>query len=181
MRNRLNMSGLASFGSSAVGLAVLLGTSFGAKVAKADPAVPASSHPRLFMSANELSAYKSNVAVSGTAAAGLVKSCDDTLTDPTQYATRGGSDGNYWPNSASACAFAYVTTGQSKYLTQALKYWQASLSDDQTIGDGLGCKPGVSTNWQSWAQAGVVRPRPSFSRSRTTPVIRFVGTRRTSH
>ena len=53
-----------------------------------------------------------------------------------------------------ACAFAYVATQNSQYLAQALMYWKASLSDDQKIGDGLGCVAGVSTNWQTWAQAG---------------------------
>src|SRR5262249_52619765 len=38
----------------------------------------------------------------------------------------------------------------AQFLTQALKYWHASLDDDQMIGDKLGCIAGVSTDWQSW-------------------------------
>jgi MYXO-CTERM domain-containing protein len=107
------------------------------------------------MSSGELSAYQASAANKGTAAAGLVAQCDDTLAEPNQYMTRGGSDGNYWPGSASACAFAYVVTQKAQYLTQAIKYWQASLSDDQTIGDGKGCTTGASTDWQTWASGGM--------------------------
>ena len=113
--------------------------------------VPSGNHPRLFMNPANVSAFKSNAAKSGTAAAELVKACQDTLDNPSDYTTRGGADGDYWPGSAMRCAFAYVATNDSKYLTQALKYWHASLDDDQNIGDGLGCKKGVSTNWQSWS------------------------------
>lgn len=105
------------------------------------------------MSATALAAYKANAAKAGTAAAGLVSQCEATITTPSDYSMRGGTDGNYWPQSAVACAFAYVATGKSTYLTQALLYWNASLSDDENIGDGLGCVQGVSTDWQSWAQS----------------------------
>jgi hypothetical protein len=122
--------------------------------AAADPPTPSGAHPRLFMSGAELAAYKTNATTKGTAAAGLVQQCQETITSPSDYSTRGGSDGNYWPQSAVACAFAYLTTQNPQYLTQALLYWKASLSDDQTIGDGLGCVSGVSTDWQTWAKAG---------------------------
>src|ERR1041384_3010402 len=46
--------------------------------------------------------------------------------------------------------FAYRITQDQSFLTAAIKYWRAALSDDQTIGDGLGCVPGVDANWQSW-------------------------------
>jgi MYXO-CTERM domain-containing protein len=113
------------------------------------------------MDATSLAAYTANAAKSGTAAAGLVKQCQDTIDNPNDYTTRGGSDGNYWPQSAVACAFAYVATQKATYLTQALLYWKASLSDDQKIGDGAGCKQGVSTAWQSWASAGANPPAPA--------------------
>jgi hypothetical protein len=123
-------------------------------IAAADPPTPSAAHPRLFMSAAQLAAYRANAGKQGTAAAGLVAQCQDTIDNPSSYSTRGGSDGNYWPQSAVACAFAYVATNDSKYLTQALKYWHASLNDDQTIGDGAGCVQGVSTDWQTWAKGG---------------------------
>ena len=116
----------------------------------ADPAVPSGAHPRLFMSAQEIAAYGANAARPKSEAAAEVAACQDTIDNPSQYRTRGGSDGNYWPNSAVACAFAWRATQQQKYLTQALLYWQASLSDDQTLGDKMGCVPGVDTNWQTW-------------------------------
>ncbi|HEY6459609.1 MAG TPA: hypothetical protein VIY73_05635, partial [Polyangiaceae bacterium] len=125
-----------------------------AGAAHADPPTPSGSHPRLFMSATQLAAYQANAGKKGTAAAGLVAQCQDTIDNPNDYMARGGADGNYWPQSAVACAFAYVATKNSAFLTQALLYWKASLSDDQTIGDGKGCVQGVSTNWQTWAQSG---------------------------
>ncbi|HEY3820638.1 MAG TPA: hypothetical protein VGL81_25905 [Polyangiaceae bacterium] len=137
-----------------VALAVLAASLVVTSKAAADPPTPSGAHPRLFMSATELAAYETNAATKGTAAAGLVAQCQETIASPKDYSTRGGSDGNYWPQSAVACAFAYVTTQNAQYLTQALLYWKASLSDDQTIGDGLGCVAGVSTNWQTWAMAG---------------------------
>ena len=139
-----------------VGVMVLL---FGG-VASADPPTPSSAHPRLFLSTSQLAAYKTAATTNGTAAAGLVKQCQDTIANPNDYAGRGGSDGNYWPEAAVACAFAYVTTGTASFLTQALKYWQASLSDDQTIGDAKGCISGVATNWQTWASGGMNGPAP---------------------
>ncbi len=120
--------------------------------AQATPTVPQSAHPRLFMSSAQIAGYTANAAKSKTAAAQQVAQCQDTIDDPTQYKTRGTSDGNYWPNSAVACAFAWRATGMQKYLTQALIYWQASLSDDQTIGDKAGCVPNVNTHWQTWAK-----------------------------
>ena len=123
-------------------------------VAHADPPTPSGSHPRLFMSAANLSAYTTNAGSSGSAAAGMVAQCQDTIDNANNYTMRGGSDGNYWPESAVACAFAYLTTHNAQFLTQSIKYWRASLNDDQNVGDNLGCVQGVSTDWQTWAQAG---------------------------
>ena len=125
------------------GVAFGLVVSFFAVPVAAAPPVPSGPHPRLFMSSGELASYKTSAANKGSAAAGLVAQCDDTIANPNDYTTRGGSDGHYWPESSVACAFAYVVTQKAQYLTQAIKYWQASLSDDQTIGDGKGCVSGV--------------------------------------
>jgi hypothetical protein len=116
----------------------------------AAPPVPSGGHPRLFMSPSQLMGYTKNAATSGSAADSLVKQCQDTLTEPKMYDSRGGSDGNYWPGSAVSCAFAYLATQKQEYLTQALKYWQASLDDDQSIGDKKGCVSGVDPNWKAW-------------------------------
>jgi hypothetical protein len=129
-------------------IAILAALVVAPSVASAGP--PSGPHPRLFMSANELAGYTANVGQHASAAAALVAACQDTLDEPNQYASRGGSDGNYWPGSAVACAFAYLATQNDAYRTQALKYWHASLDDDQTLGDGKGCVAGVDTNWQSW-------------------------------
>jgi hypothetical protein len=137
-----------------VGTGVLAAVASASGLASADPPTPSAPHPRLFMSATQLAAYQANAPRPGTAAAGLVAQCQDTIDNPGSYSTRGGSDGNYWPQSAVACAFAYVATRDADYLTQALTYWQASLNDDQTIGDGAGCVQGVSTDWQTWAEGG---------------------------
>lgn len=112
--------------------------------------VPSGSHPRLFMGPANVAAFAGKAKVAGTAAAALVAACQDTLDEPGYYQTRGGADGDNWPGSAVRCAFAYMATQDPKYLDQALLYWHASLDDDQDIGDGLGCKAGVSTDWQGW-------------------------------
>ena len=142
-----------SLGFSAALLATTV-LAAGAGVAHAAPPTPSGAHPRLFMSAANVAAYTASAGKTGTAAAGLVAQCDDTIANTSSYSTRGGSDGNYWPQSAVACAFAYVATKKAPYLAQALLYWKASLNDDQTLGDGKGCAPGVSTAWQSWAMSG---------------------------
>lgn len=137
-----------------VGSSVLAATVSASGVAAADPPTPSAPHPRLFMSAAQLATYQANATKQGTEAADLVAQCQDTIDNPSSYTTRGGSDGNSWPQSAVACAFAYVATQNSNFLTQALTYWHASLNDDQTIGDAAGCVQGVSTNWQTWEQGG---------------------------
>ncbi len=139
--------------ASGVGVGIVV--SFVAPLAWGAPPTPSGPHPRLFMSSGELAAYQTSAATKGTAAAGLIAQCDDTIANPNDYAARGGSDGNYWPQSAVACAFAYVVTQKPQYLAQAIEYWQASLSDDQTIGDGKGCTAGASADWQTWAQGGM--------------------------
>ncbi len=122
--------------------------------ATAAPPTPTAPHPRLFMSAANLAAYKANAAKKGTSAASLVAQCADTVAHPSAYTARGSDDASTWPQAAVACAFAYEVTQKSQYLTQALLYRGASLSDDKSIGDGLGCTPGVSTDWQTWAKSG---------------------------
>ena len=121
--------------------------------AAAAPSPPSGPHPRLFMSPAQLAIYKTNATAKDTAAASMVAECEDTINNPQTYSGRGTGDGGFWPLAAAACAFAYQATSESKYLTQALLYWNASLNDDQTIGDKLGCVQGASTSWQTWAQA----------------------------
>jgi len=112
------------------------------------------------MSAQELAAYSANTASPSTSAAAMVKACQDTINKPGDYTTRGGADGDYWPGAAVHCAFAYLTTKQSKYLDQALKYWRASLDDNLTLGDHAGCVAGASTDWKAWAQNQNGSPPP---------------------
>ena len=86
-------------------------------------------------------------------AAAIIAACQDTIDNPQYYVMRGGDDADTWPGSAVSCAFAYRIMQRMDYLQQAIMYLQASLSDDQTLGDGMACAPGVSTNWQAWAAA----------------------------
>jgi hypothetical protein len=116
----------------------------------ADPPVPSSPHPRLFMSASNIEGYAANAQSPNTAAARQVTRCQETIDHPEFYQERGGADGDFWPGAALACAFAYRVTQQSSYLTQALKYWRAALNDDQTIGDNLGCTAANATfDWRN--------------------------------
>jgi MYXO-CTERM domain-containing protein len=128
-----------------------------ARPAAAGP-VPSGDHPRLFMSAGDIAKYAANAAKNGTAAAAMIKACQDTIDEPSMYDVRGGSDGDYWPGSAVRCAFAYRATQKAEYLTQALKYWHASLDSDQSITTKDGCVVGVDTNWQAWDGNGPVPP-----------------------
>src|SRR4051794_25411055 len=81
-------------------------------VAGAAP-VPSGSHPRLFMSPEQIAGFGAKAQAQGTAAAALVAACQDTLDNPDDYTTRGGSDGDYWPGSAVRCAFAYMATQEA--------------------------------------------------------------------
>src|SRR5262249_48106446 len=114
-----------------------------ARAADPDPPPPSGPHPRLFMGAN-LAGFKQNAGKPGTNAAKLVARCQESTARAADYSVRGGADGDNWPGAAMACAFAYTTTGQAKYLTTALQYWKASLDDDQKIGDRLGCTEDAS-------------------------------------
>src|SRR5690349_937105 len=78
--------------------------------ATAQAAPPSGPHPRLFMSAQNLTGFAKNAKTKGTAAAGLVAAYQDTIDNAGDYTTRGGSDGNNWPGSAVNCAFAYQAT-----------------------------------------------------------------------
>src|SRR5262245_28928477 len=78
-------------------------------IALAQP-VPSGSHPRLFMSPANVAGFTTNASASGTAAAQLVRACQETIDQPSYYDTRGGADGDNWPGSAVRCAFAYLAT-----------------------------------------------------------------------
>jgi hypothetical protein len=123
----------------------------------AQPA-PSGAHPRLYMAPSNVAAYAKNISVKGTAAERMKFLCDDSISTPNDYRTRGGSDGENWPGTAVRCAFAYKVTGDAKYLTQALKYWHAALDDDQTLGDKLGCVANVDTNWSKYDGTGLGPP-----------------------
>jgi hypothetical protein len=133
--------------------AVLLTLALCAAPARAaDPPVPSGGHPRLFMTAANVTGFAANAATSGTAAASMVANCQDAIDHPSNYAARGGADGDAWPGTALACAFAYQATQDATYLAPALLYWKASLDDDQTIGDGLGCTVAHDADdWKSWS------------------------------
>jgi hypothetical protein len=122
--------------------------------ARAAPPVPSGSHPRLFMSPDNLAAFTANANGTGKLASKLVDSCQDTITHAADYAQRTNVDSDVWPGSALRCAFAYLVTQKSQYLTQAIKFWRASLDDDAAIGDRLGCVAGVATNWSTWSGSG---------------------------
>jgi hypothetical protein len=142
-----------------VGRAAVLGSVIlWASGARAAPPTPSGPHPRLFLSGANLAKARSNAETSGTASRAVVDRCQQTIDRPQYYTERGGAGGGVWPDAAVSCAFAYLVTQSGSYLTQAIKYWRAALNDNQTIGDGLGCVPGVSTNWQGWSGDGPAPP-----------------------
>lgn len=127
---------------------VLLVAAAGA--AQAAPAAPSGPHPRLFLDEARLTAASANTRSRGTASRAVVERCQQTLDAPRYFTSRGGAGGGIWPDAAVSCAFAYLSTRKAAYAAQAIKYWRASLNDDQTLGDGAGCVAGVSTSWQAW-------------------------------
>jgi hypothetical protein len=137
-------------------LALALGTGS----AKAAPPAPSGAHPRLFLGGSNLAVARANAATAGTASTAVVARCQETIDDPQYYSTRGGADGDSWPGAAVSCAFAYLVTQdaakQEAYLTQAVKYWAASLNDDQDLNDGLGCTAAQLAQWNGSAPASVV-------------------------
>jgi hypothetical protein len=135
-------------------LALVVALSGAGTAAAAVPPTPSGSHPRLLMGSARLAAYQANAAVKGTAAQAMVARCQETIDQPKYYTERGGADGDNWPGAAVSCAFAYLATQQSSFLASAIKYWNAALNDDQTLGDGKGCVAGVATDWRTWAASG---------------------------
>jgi hypothetical protein len=122
------------------------------------PPTPSGPHPRLFLVGANLDRVKNLAQSSGTVSKAIVARCQQTIDSPQSFADRGGAGGGIWPDAAVSCAFAYQVTQKAAYAAQAVKYWRAALNDDQAIGDGLGCVPGVSTDWQSWKGGGPVPP-----------------------
>lgn len=125
----------------------MLAASFVSTSASAAPPPPTGSHPRLFLNPTVLAKVKANAAIAGTAIKKTIAACDDTLKNPGSYTQRGGVDGSTWPGAAVDCAAAWQATGDAKYATQSIKYWRASLEDDQSLGDKLGCTVGAVGTW----------------------------------
>jgi MYXO-CTERM domain-containing protein len=128
-------------------LAFLLVALGAAGAAHAAPPAPSGGHPRLFLNPTVLAKVKANATVDGSAMQKTIAACADTIKTPQDYTQRGGSDGSTWPGAAVACAAAWQATGDAKYATQAIKYWRASLEDDQNLGDKLGCVVGANGTW----------------------------------
>jgi hypothetical protein len=112
--------------------------------ARAASSPPNSPHPRLFLTAARVSVAAADATKAGSAASALVARCQETIDHPEYYEDRGGADGDNWPGAAIACAFAWKVTGEQRYLDSAISYWNTSLNDDQTRGDGQGCVEGAS-------------------------------------
>ena len=137
-----------------ISLSTLLLAATMSGAAFAVPPTPSGSHPRLFMDGTRVAAYQANAANQSTAAAAMVARCQETIDKPQYYTDRGGADGDTWPGAAVSCAFAYLATRNAAFVTQAIKYWNAALNDDQTLGDSKGCVAGVGTDWGTWVKNG---------------------------
>src|ERR1700742_4045249 len=98
-----NCSFRSLFARTLLGFGFLVTT---VSTAAAAPAVPSGAHPRLFMSADQITKYAANAGMKGTAAAKLGAACQATTDKPSDYPLRGGSDGDTWPAAAVSCAFA---------------------------------------------------------------------------
>ena len=134
--------------------AVALLFALSAAPAAAAPPAPSGAHPRLFLGGANLARAKTNAGTSGTASKAMVERCQSSIGSPPR--DRGGADGDAWPGTAVSCAFAYLTQQNAAYLTQAIKCWNASLNDDQTLGDGLGCTTAALAAWDGSSATAAV-------------------------
>ena len=73
---------------------VLVAISFPSTLALAQ-SPPSSPHPRLFMSADDLTAYVADASHHGSPTARAISDCQDVIDHPDDLTMRGGSDGKY--------------------------------------------------------------------------------------
>src|SRR5574342_405842 len=135
---------------------------WGAGASAAAPPAPSGAHPRLFMSAANLSVLAAQAGTAGTSSKALVNRCQDSINNPGNYVDRSANlDSDVlWSGVARACAFSYRATGNAAHLGRAIYYWRAALDDYQTIGDGKNCTLAASSyDWRNLWNGEIPRPQ----------------------
>lgn len=117
---------------SALGLLVL-----GERSAAAAPPAPTGAHPRILLDATTLAALKAKAGDSGSAVGRTIAQCDAIVANPGRFAS-GIHMGYGFAFNGTACALAYQVTGKETYRTQAVRYLNALLDDQETVGDRSG-------------------------------------------
>jgi hypothetical protein len=128
----------------------------------ADPPVPSATHPRLFMTPANVSAFAAKAGASGTASRALVSRCQDSIDNPGDYVDRSRNldDDLLWSGITLDCAFSWKVTGNAAHLTQAISFWRAALNDFQTLGDNDNCTVAASAyDWKNLWDGGIPRPQ----------------------
>ncbi len=123
---------------SALFLATLaLGTVACESSAKAAPPAPSGPHPRILLNAPTLAALKGKLGDPTSGAAKAVAHCDAIVANPTRF-NSGVHMGYGFAFNGSACALAFQLTGNAGHRTQAVRYLNALLDDQETVGDRSG-------------------------------------------
>jgi hypothetical protein len=105
--------------------------------AEAAPTAPSGPHPRIWLTPPTLSALKTNMTQSGSAAASVIARCKDVAARPSKY-DDAVYQGYGWAYAAASCGMAYQLTGDSSHASAGLRMFHALLEDYQTVGDGVG-------------------------------------------
>lgn len=105
--------------------------------AAAAPPLPTGPHPRILLDAPTLAALKAKAQDPSSAAAKAVAHCNAIVASPGRYAS-GVHMGYGFAFNGSACALAYKITGNEAHRAQGVRYLNALLDDQETIGDRAG-------------------------------------------
>lgn len=108
-----------------------------ATVSAAAPTAPSGPHPRLFLSGPVLEALTAKSKDTASMTAKVVKTCDDVVANPDNWAKMPSYD-FLWGVAATSCAMAWEITKKPEHAQGGIKMLNALLDDKATVGDGAG-------------------------------------------
>ncbi len=108
-----------------------------AKPALAAPPAPSGAHPRILLNAATLAALKAKASDPSSAAAKAIAQCDAIVANPGRFAS-GVHMGYGFAFNGTACALAFQLTGKDTHRAQGVRYLNALLDDQETVGDRSG-------------------------------------------
>src|SRR5690242_8110909 len=101
---------------------------FVAAPASAAPSAPSGAHPRIWLTAPTMTALKTNMAKSGSAAASVVDKCKDVTARPSKY-DDAVYQGYGWAYAAASCGMAWQLTKDPAHAAAGLRMFHALLED----------------------------------------------------